>query len=459
MVANYTFAVTTVRCNDQDALFEPFSKYLYYQEKKYKLNYYDPLELDPKTLVWLEEIQTWYCTVWSSRSYAENHVLFEELVRDGFVFEELTQQWNTPLHLPKMELYYEIGQLCIKLIETSIHTRPFMTWMFSLSTRLSTPLKIKIHDCFRWHDVADCVQLMVLDPTEFQSCHLQIRIRDWLSYDVFYPQFAIRLRLYKQWYRTVNRRAVFRSTGLPLELIDQILEYALEHGPYWQPTVPTLPQSSWQDCLTDWWDTPTPDTKFALEHYQGPYDPTANSNGLRFRDRRSNTMMDIWSLDLSHCKLFTTTLDKLFHQLPVNGLFRIRIRGLDNWDVSSVTSAVDAFAYINLHGNDLRRWNTAKLENANGMFNCARWNGNGIQAWDVRQLRRARAMLAQVNMPMDLILGWQLDNVKDVQDMCVHLVFPRRPWALRMPKCDNPTAIGFNGLYYWPDGTLSNVTK
>ena len=83
-------------------------------------------------------------------------------------------------------------------------------------------------------------------------------------------------------------------------------------------------------------------------------------------------------------------------------------KGLENWDVSNVTTMSGMFNKCDNFNCDLSKWNISNVENMSYMFNkCYKFEGKGLENWDVSNLKRWQNMFNECTKLTCDLSSWQ----------------------------------------------------
>lgn len=94
-------------------------------------------------------------------------------------------------------------------------------------------------------------------------------------------------------------------------------------------------------------------------------------------------------------------------------------KGMEDWDVSSVTSLSNFATKCGLKKVSLTKWNTANVNTVNGLFtNNAALTDVDLSGWDVRNVTNVKGILSNCGSLKNVnLLGWNLCKVKDMQSI------------------------------------------
>ncbi len=204
----------------------------------------------------------------------------------------------------------------------------------------------------------------------------------WMSRARSQPaSFPIWFNVWRQWERTTQGRSILSWVfpSLPDVLHELVLEYVLPYGVLW--TDLPLPKLTLRECLMAFLYDPSLDNQRRVETFQGSFVEDVNADDRRYRSNSnpSYPILNLSAWDLSS----TTSLDYLFYEFRH---MKLRLCGLDGWNVSQLRSARYAFDGVDFVDTDLSAWDISNLKDSTKMFE--RWIHNervpgvyGVPAW------------------------------------------------------------------------------
>lgn len=110
-----------------------------------------------------------------------------------------------------------------------------------------------------------------------------------------------------------------------------------------------------------------------------------------------------------------TELDRVFDNAGLQG---INIVGIENWDVSKVTTLSYAFRFVVFSEPiiDLRHWNTESLNKLNYTFIIRSNNYLNLEGWNTKNVTDASSCFTTNNLTKLNIVGWDFSNCTKVTD-------------------------------------------